>query len=168
MKIKRICKVCGTPFIAIKTNQFFCSRNCFKRDYYVKNKIRVQNGLKNQKFPSKHCNFCDTTTQLDFDPIKYPDLLTAWKCPKCSVNNKILWKYEDHHNSHRAIEVFLAKHQEYEKEQVQQVKPPQYQIYHIPILIPEQCASPILTMACDIVSADLVRKRRRKKIFFLK
>ena len=163
MRINRLCKVCGKPFTAIKTNQFFCNRKCFKKDYYVKSKIRLQDELGNQKFPSKHCDFCNTTTQLDFDPIKEPDLVTSWQCPKCNVNNKILWKYEDCHNSREVIMDFLIKHKE---KQVYKIEKPKYQIYHIPVSRPEQCDSTILTMACDVVSVMSIRKMNRKKIIF--
>ena len=90
MKIKRICKICGNSFNAIKTTQYFCGRKCFKRDYYLR--VRAKE-IDSQKlhFPMKKCSFCDTCTQLTFDPIHDPGALNSWFCPKCGVTAKDIW-----------------------------------------------------------------------------
>ena len=91
MRIQRVCKICGRTFFAIKTTQFFCSRKCFKKDYYIKTKIKKQK--QSRVFPEKHCSYCGETSRLTFDPLEFPELFKDWACPKCGITNKMMWKY---------------------------------------------------------------------------
>ena len=162
MNIQRVCKICGKTFTAIKTTQFFCSRKCFKKDYYLKTKIHIQELNQNPKYPSKCCAYCETTSNLNFDPIKYPRLFETWSCPICGVNNKMVWKYQDFPNSHYLIHKLIINL----PASTQGIVQPKYQIYQIPITHPDQCTTNILTLACEVINILDIQKLKRKKIVF--
>lgn len=107
MRIERKCKVCGTPFTAIKTTQYFCKRKCFKRDYYVRNKRVIQLEKTLPTFPKKRCSFCSVVNSLPFDPVKHPLRFNEWECGNCGVSNKLLWEYQDNYNSYQIISNIL-------------------------------------------------------------
>lgn len=96
MRIQRNCKVCHTPFTAIKETQIFCRRACFKRDYYLRKKAETSKDAANPKFPLYSCGLCETKTQLDFDPIKHLLLFENYKCPNCNVRKRDLWQHNVH------------------------------------------------------------------------
>lgn len=103
MKIQRNCKVCETPFLAIKETQQFCERRCFKRDYYLRTRRKMLEELANPTFPKKKCDFCLETSVLDFDPIKFPKLFNNFKCLFCNVSNILVWTHSNNPNSHQII-----------------------------------------------------------------
>ena len=97
MKFRRTCKFCGKTFTAIKADQYFCCRHCWKRDYCLKKKILSEENDRTGAKPSKRCDFCGEVSTLPFDPLKNPKLFNQWKCPRCGVPVAMLWKYEDEH-----------------------------------------------------------------------
>lgn len=107
MKFQRNCKVCETPFTAIKVTQYFCTRKCFKRDYYLRNKDKMQAAHALPTFPTKSCAFCQTMQMIPYDPIKYPQRFSTWECTSCGVTNLLLWKYQDNPRSYQIIENLL-------------------------------------------------------------
>lgn len=163
MVIKRICKICGKKFFAIKNNQFFCKRNCFKKDYYIRTKLRLQYCINNPKFPFKRCDFCNEKTQLTFNPKKNPNMFEAWTCPVCGVSNKMIWECQNHLNSYEEIRALLVNIKTEEHNE-----PPIYQIYYIPVTQPEQCDSNILTMTCEDIDLVPKKKKKKKKLFYIK
>lgn len=162
MEIERICKECGKKFIAIKTNQFFCCRRCFKKDFYTKTKIKNQLSCENPKYPLKKCQFCGESFYLDFDPKKHPDKFNNCTCPKCGVSNKVIWRYQNDCNSRISIMNFLVSNKDIyiEKQSIE------YKVYHIPINIPEQCSNNIITLSCENIDLLDIHKKNRKKITF--
>lgn len=78
MQIERTCKHCKNKFFAQKRKQLFCSRKCFKQDYYY---IKRAEALSH--FPMYKCRDCKHLTQLTFDPSKNIKALTEFKCPWC-------------------------------------------------------------------------------------
>lgn len=163
MEIKRICKNCGKAFCAIKTNQFFCCRNCFKKNYYIENRIRIEGSEQRPRFPKKHCDFCGIKTQLDFDPTKDRARFSNWPCPNCGVTNELLWKYEGSDDWRNEIKIILRQREiDFPKKEVIL----NVQKYHIPIRRPEECSSTILTMACVTIDTMSVKKLKRRKLTF--
>lgn len=78
MQIERICKHCNKSFYAGKVKQFFCSRKCFKQNYYHLKRIEDLN-----KFPVYKCPKCNNVTALTFDPSKKTRDWVNFKCPWC-------------------------------------------------------------------------------------
>ena len=103
MEIRRSCKTCKTSFSAIKTTQLFCSRRCFKRDYYVRTRIRIKEAALNPVFPKIKCGFCNTLISLNFDPLKSPGLFDSWECPNCGVSNQMIWRHQNQPNSYQVV-----------------------------------------------------------------
>lgn len=158
MRIQRVCKICGKTFFAIKTTQFFCSRKCFKKDYYIKTKIKKQK--QGRTYPKKRCPYCQKESTLTFDPIKFPKLFKDWACPSCGITNKIMWKYGEMSNSKERIKQVLADNKILPPE-------PQYQIYNLPIVRPEECDSlPVILLSCEKMSILEIQRSDRKKITF--
>lgn len=83
MKIKRICGSCLKDFEAQKEKQLYCSRKCFKKEYY--HKLRVDTVI---AFPIYKCPNCAGSTQLGFDPTKSPIIWKYFKCPRCTVDTE--------------------------------------------------------------------------------
>ena len=110
MKIERKCKVCKVDFTAIKTTQKYCSRKCFKKDYYLKTKKKKQYELNNPVYPHKICSYCGKTHELSFDPIVYPKLFNNFTCTNCGVPTELLMKYATEVNSFQKVtqEMFTA------------------------------------------------------------
>ncbi len=162
MEIKRNCKICGSDFSAIKTTQFFCSRKCFKRDYYVRTKVEIINEKQNPNYPIKYCSFCGESSKLDFDPLVDPHLYKAWGCPSCGATNRLILEYQDKPNSKQIIQQFLSSLEI----QISQVIEPQYQTYHLPISNPEMGNNQIVVMTCEELNILDIQKGSRKKIVF--
>lgn len=78
MKLERSCKNCGSKFFAKKYKQLFCSRKCFKQDYFKKKKSEFDG-----KFPSFKCSKCLKNTNLNFDPVSDLHKWSQFKCPHC-------------------------------------------------------------------------------------
>jgi hypothetical protein len=162
MRIRRICKICGEPFYAIKTTQFFCCRKCFKKDYYLRQKIRIQEERqKGPIYPIKECGFCLKKAQLNFDPLDKPSLFNAWACPYCGATNKLVWENQNKPNSYQIISEILAtinftpvtfQHQ--------------YRTYQIPIQRLEQGNPHVIVMACGRTNIMDIQCNGRKKISF--
>lgn len=108
MKIPRKCKTCEKKFSAIKETQYFCSRRCFKRDYYLRNKALLAAQERNPRFPTRTCELCRNTSQLPFDPMKTPNRFGAWKCPYCGLSNKILNQYVENPRSMQIVTQILV------------------------------------------------------------
>ena len=83
MHIKKVCKVCSTPFIAKRENQRFCKRRCFRIDY--SRRTREANSIK--KFPSYICPACGHKHELDYSPAKEQKRWEAFICTKCKISN---------------------------------------------------------------------------------
>ena len=103
MKIKRKCEVCKTDFIAIKTTQKYCSRRCFKRNYYLKAKAKQQYELKHPIYPKKICSYCNQETTLTFDPIIFPKLFNNFTCSNCGVTAELILRHANTPNSFQKI-----------------------------------------------------------------
>lgn len=103
MRIQKECKVCKNTFSAIKVTQKFCCRRCFKRDYYLRIKQKEKEEEKNPSYPDKRCQFCNNMTKLTFDPIKFPKMLSLFRCPDCHVDNTLVWANSSSPNSRQII-----------------------------------------------------------------
>jgi len=84
--IRKNCKTCGVEFDAIKDGQYFCTRKCFKRDYYKRNKARL--AILAKARPVYRCGACKHAAEVPFDPIKYPKKFTKYKCPNCDKSRQ--------------------------------------------------------------------------------
>jgi hypothetical protein len=73
---------CTNTFSPRKQNHHFCSRKCFKKEYYYRKKAEE---LANKKFPVFTCPSCDTEITLDFDPVKESIRWLNFLCPHCNV-----------------------------------------------------------------------------------
>jgi len=82
MKIERNCRTCGTKFVAQKLKQWYCSRKCFKKDYFKRSKDIKGN------FPKFTCEDCGNTIELRIDPITDEYFWTNFKCPFCNPEIK--------------------------------------------------------------------------------
>jgi hypothetical protein len=109
MRINRTCKICGDPYKAIKVTQFFCSRKCFKRDYYLRTKSRIQEREQHPTYPIKKCGYCLVSSMLNFDPLDSPDMFNAWGCPACGATNKLVWEHQNSPNSYQIISGILIQ-----------------------------------------------------------
>jgi len=82
-KIKIInCKTCGIEFTPKSDNNIFCSRKCFKKDYYHRCKGQE---LSAKKYPEFTCPSCGQHITLDFDPSKDTFRWLKYQCPGCST-----------------------------------------------------------------------------------
>jgi len=162
MKMKRICKICGKSFFAIKVTQFFCCRNCFKKDYYSRTRVRINEEKHNPSYPIKKCNFCSKPSKLNFDPIELPKLFDAWGCPYCGATNKVVWEHHNDPNSHQIIQKMLVSFHSQDSFQ----KIIQYQTYQLPIKRLEQGNPSIVVMTCEKLNIVDIQRKNRKKILF--
>lgn len=87
MRIDKKCKVCGTPFTAIKTNQYFCSRKCFKKDYNIRKREerRVDRETNPARFGWLVCSHCGLKSPLPYSPKRYKVKFESYACPGCGV-----------------------------------------------------------------------------------
>lgn len=79
---KILCKVCQTEFLPKSQKNIFCSRKCFKKDFYHRKKAEE---LASIKFPTFLCPSCDEEITLEFDPLKNEVAWTSFLCPFCST-----------------------------------------------------------------------------------
>jgi hypothetical protein len=166
MRIMRKCKICGDEFYAIKETQFFCKRQCFKRDFYRRTRDILLGEERNPHFPTKKCGYCEKTSKLNFDPVLHPELFSSWECPYCGAPNRLVWKNQNLPNSHQVIGSILAVMKANYTSQMGENRPPQYQTYKIPILNPENGNPSIVVMTCEILNILDIQKRNRKRIIF--
>lgn len=160
--MKRNCKVCGNPFMAIKVTQFFCNRKCFKRDYYLRVKGRLQDIEDKRLFPLKECNFCLQKSRLAFDPMDNKKMYDSWGCPFCGATNTLIWEHQSNPNSYQIIRELLVSFQ-FSVMQTQ----PVYQTYQLPIHRLDQGNPSVITMPCDRLDiSEIHQSRNKKKILF--
>lgn len=168
MRIKRTCKICGDLFSAIKITQFFCSRKCFKRDYYLRTKSKANEEDRKKKFPTKACSFCEVESQLTFDPIESPQDFRMWGCPHCGATNEMIWENMHKVYSRQIIAQMLVTFQA--KRDISNTitghGQMELQVYHIPMSVPEQGNQSILVLACELMDMLSIQKQNRKKILF--
>jgi len=168
MRIKRACKICGDHFAAIKITQFFCSRKCFKRDYYLRTKEKAQVERKQQKYPTKSCVLCGVVSQLTFDPIESPQDFKTWGCPHCGATNELIWRHQHLLYSRQIIMNMLVTFQSHNETPnvIHGGGTIELQTYHIPITHPSDGNPSILVLACELMDMLSIQKRNRKKILF--
>lgn len=164
MRINRTCKICGDPFSAIKVTQFFCSRKCFKKDYYVRTKSKIQEAHQQPTFPIKGCAFCQMKSMLSFDPLDNPQMFNAWACPNCGCTNQLVWEHQNNSNSYQVISNILMSLQAASSQPVKIEV--QYQTYQIPITRLENGNKDVLVLTCETLDIIDIQKRNRKKILF--
>lgn len=87
MQINKKCKVCGTPFVAIKSNQYFCSRKCFKKDYNIRKRTerRIDRETNPERFGAYICSHCGLRTPLPYSPKRYRAKFETFECPGCKL-----------------------------------------------------------------------------------
>lgn len=166
MRIKRKCKICGKDFVAIKVTQFFCSRKCFKKDYYLRTKSRLSEQEHNPSYPTKKCCFCSEVSKLTFDPIKFPKLFDDWGCPFCGTTNKLVWENFDNPNSRQIISQIIVSFKYSSSTIMQQPAAQTYRTYQLPIGGLERKDTPIIIMPCERMSIFDIQKKNRKRILF--
>ena len=76
------CQTCQIPFMPVSEKNVFCSRKCFKKAFYHRQKAKE---LEACKFPIFTCPSCGEKIELDFDPVKENYKWLRFTCPKCSV-----------------------------------------------------------------------------------
>lgn len=91
MHIKKNCKTCSKEFDAIKDGQFFCSRKCFKKDYYQRNREKLR--LLEKKRPTYNCSVCSNACEMPFDPVKNYGKFGAFVCPFCGMPREIVVEF---------------------------------------------------------------------------
>ena len=79
---KIICKTCQNSFLPKNPKNIFCTRRCFKKDFYHRKKAEE---LNNKKFPIFRCPSCNNKITLEFDPVKNQTAWTNFLCPHCNV-----------------------------------------------------------------------------------
>jgi len=77
---KRVCRCCGKEFFAKKDKQWYCSKKCFKKDYFIRRSTM------DYGYPTFKCPDCGNTIHLRFDPIKETFFWTEFDCPYCGSN----------------------------------------------------------------------------------
>lgn len=80
--IEIICKTCNEKFLPKSERNQYCSRKCFKKDYYHKKKAEE---LNNKKNPTFTCPNCDQHITLSFDPVKDAFKWLHYKCNGCNT-----------------------------------------------------------------------------------
>jgi|ERR1035437_4927062 hypothetical protein len=163
MRIPRTCKVCGEKFIAIKVTQFYCRRKCFKRAYYIKTKDFQQDEENHHHYPTKKCEFCHESSELNFDPLTSPEKFNAWFCPHCGTTNRLVWEYQHNTNSYEIISNILVT---IEMNPCQLELQTIYEPFLLPVVRPGIGNPNILTMTCELLSISDTQKHNRKKLLF--
>lgn len=79
---KILCKTCQKPFIPKSDRNKFCTRSCFKKAFWIRQKEK--NKL-NKGFPSFICPSCGQKITLDFDPVREISKWQAYTCPGCNT-----------------------------------------------------------------------------------
>lgn len=78
---KKKCKNCGKPFFPKSEKNIFCSRKCFKKDYYYRKKEEDDTG-----FPIYVCPKCGLRIKMEIHPIRDNLKWLEWHklpCPGC-------------------------------------------------------------------------------------
>ncbi len=70
-------------FFATKEKQLYCSKSCFKKEYFRKKKLEGKD-----KFPIYICRECGKKVELSFDPLREPNFWDAFKCPFCHPESR--------------------------------------------------------------------------------
>ncbi len=91
MKLQRVCKTCGIEFEAFKTSQMFCCRECFRQDYYARQKLKKALDT-HRKFPEYCCHGCGRRSPLDFQPKNNMVKYDAYRCPFCDFSVRTDWE----------------------------------------------------------------------------
>jgi hypothetical protein len=94
MRVEKNCEICNRSFIAIRENQHYCQRKCFKKAYYARR--RAEDALK-PKFPLISCQYCHNVFRMPFDPIKCPQQYNLWRCPSCEIEQHQIQDYQKTH-----------------------------------------------------------------------
>ena len=105
MRIPKECQVCDTKFTAIKTNQFFCTRKCFKRAYNVRKREerRKERETNPARFGYYTCTapWCNEKSVIEYSVKRYPKKWAQHICPECNTprllnaeNPRDLWYWE--------------------------------------------------------------------------
>ena len=82
-KIKKIsCKTCSKSFFPKSEKNIFCSRRCFKKNYYHRKKAEELNNI---KFPMFKCPSCKRNIELNFDPVLDDRRWLNFSCPFCKI-----------------------------------------------------------------------------------
>lgn len=76
------CKTCGKIFFPKSERNKFCSRRCFKKDFYHRKKAEE---LSAQKFPEFVCPKCGQDIILGFDPTKDTMRWLHYSCNGCNT-----------------------------------------------------------------------------------
>lgn len=92
MRIQKTCKTCSKEFTAIKEGQFFCSRKCFKKDYYKRNKARQEKLSKTR--PTWTCSICNNQCEMPYDPTKHYSKYNEFACPFCGIQRKAIVDFD--------------------------------------------------------------------------
>jgi len=103
MTKERLCQTCGKPYQSKKITHLFCSRRCFKRSYYLRNRAIILEERRNPKRPLKTCLVCGTLCLLPFDPITNPRAYNDWQCHNCRATNDLIWRWQNSPNSFQVI-----------------------------------------------------------------
>jgi len=76
------CITCKEFFVPKSEKNKFCSRRCFKKDFYHRKRAGEisQNAL-----PRFTCPSCGQCITLPFDPVKCEDAWTTYSCPGCNT-----------------------------------------------------------------------------------
>lgn len=87
MRIQKECQICGTKFTAIKTNQYFCQRRCFKKAYNIRKREerRKERETNPARFGYYNCSFCLIKSIMPFSIKRYPQKWADFRCPECNV-----------------------------------------------------------------------------------
>lgn len=74
------CENCKKEFQPKSSNNIFCCRKCFKKNYLsrIKEKDRTS-------FPKFKCSKCGQYIKLDFHPEKETSRWLNYKCPGCNT-----------------------------------------------------------------------------------
>ena len=91
MRIQKKCKTCEKEFEAIKDGQFFCSRKCFKKDYYQRNREKLKQLEKRR--PVYTCSVCSHACEMPYDPVKNYSKFNAFNCPFCGMPRAVVVEY---------------------------------------------------------------------------
>jgi len=74
------CENCGEDFLPKSEKNIFCSRKCFKKNYYHRLKKEAVD-----KYPAYTCPTCCASFLLTFDPTKEYQKFKNILCPFCST-----------------------------------------------------------------------------------
>lgn len=79
---KIICRACQKAFVPKSGRNIFCTRKCFKKDYWHR---KMAEELNVKKTPEFTCPKCGQHITLDFDPVKNAQKWLHYQCPGCNT-----------------------------------------------------------------------------------